>query len=97
MLKNDFHPSVSLIYYWDNEYWAKDKGDYHHKVVFSMPITSDNLRAKIGAQVENMDLGDTIELSKEMYLLINDVKGMVGYRIDTAGRVGYLQNEYNTF
>ena len=63
-----------------------------------MPITSDNLRAKIGAQVENMDLGDTIELSKEeMYLLINDVKGMAGYRIDTAGRVGYLQNEYNTF
>ena len=94
--KNDFHPSVSLIYYWDNEYWAKDRGDYHHKVVFSMPITSDNLRAKIGAQVENMDLGDTIELSKEeIYLLINDVKGMAGYRIDTAGRVGYLQNEYN--
>lgn len=96
--KNDFHPSVSLIYYWDNEYWAKDRGDYHHKVVFSMPITSDNLRAKIGTQVENMDLGDTIELSKEeIYLLINDVKGMAGYRIDTAGRVGYLQNEYNTF
>ena len=96
--KNDFHPSVSLIYYWDNEYWAKDRGDYHHKVVLSMPITSDNLRAKIGAQVENMDLGDTIELSKEeIYLLINDVKGMAGYRIDTAGRVGYLQNEYNTF
>ena len=95
---NDFHPSVSLIYYWDNEYWAKDKGNYHHKVVFSMPITSDNLRAKIGAQVENMDLGDTIELSKEeLYLLVNDVKGMAGYRIDTAGRVGYLQNEYNTF
>lgn len=96
--KNDFHPSVSLIYYWDNEYWAKEEGDYHHKVVLSMPITTDNLRAKIGAQVENMDLGDTIELSKEeMYLLINDVKGMAGYRIDTAGRVGYLQNEYNTF
>ncbi len=95
---NDFHPSVSLIYYWDNEYWAKDKGNYHHKVVFSMPITSDNLRAKIGAQVENMELGDTIELSKEeLYLLVNDVKGMAGYRIDTAGRVGYLQNEYNTF
>ncbi len=95
---NDFHPSVSLIYYWDNEYWAKDKGNYHHKVVFSMPITSDNLRAKIGAQVENMELEDTIELSKEeLYLLVNDVKGMAGYRIDTAGRVGYLQNEYNTF
>ena len=96
--KNDFHPSVSLIYYWDNEYWAKDKGDYHHKVVFSMPITSDNLRAKIGARVEEMELGDTIELSgEELYLLVNDVKGMAGYRIDTAGRVGYLQNEYNTF
>ena len=96
--KNDLHPSVSLIYYWDNEYWAKDKGDYHHKVVFSMPITSDNLRAKIGARVEEMELGDTIELSgEELYLLINDVKGMAGYRIDTAGRVGYLQNEYNTF
>ena len=96
--KNDLHPSVSLIYYWDNEYWAKDKGNYHHKVVFSMPITSDNLRAKIGARVEEMELGDTIELSgEELYLLVNDVKGMAGYRIDTAGRVGYLQNEYNTF
>ncbi len=96
--KNDFHPSVSLIYYWDNEYWAKESGDYHHKVVFSMPITSDNLRAKIGAEVEEMELGDTIELSdEELYLLVNDVKGMAGYRIDTAGRVGYLQNEYNTF
>ncbi len=96
--KNDFHPSVSLIYYWDNQYWAKDSGNYHHKVVFSMPVTSDNLRAKIGARVEEMELGDTIELSgEELYLLVNDVKGMAGYRIDTAGRVGYLQNEYNTF
>lgn len=93
--KNDFHPSVSLIYYWDNEYWAKE-GKYHHKVVLQTPITSDNLRSKIGEKVESMDLGDTIELSREeLYLLINDVKGMAGYRIDTAGRIAFLEKEYN--
>ena len=96
--KNDFHPSVSRIYYWDNEFWAKESGDYHHKVILTTPITSDNLRAKIGVEVENMELGDTIELSREeLYLLVNDVKGMAGYRIDTAGRIGFLQNEYNEF
>lgn len=96
--KNDFHPSVSRVYYWDNEYWAKEAGDYHHKVIFTTPITSDNLRAKIGVEVENMELGDSIDLSREeLYLLVNDVKGMAGYRIDTAGRIGYLQNEYNEF
>ena len=96
--KNDFHPSVSRIYYWDNEYWAKEGDNYHHKIVLTTPITSDNLRAKIGVDVENMELGDTIELSREeLYLLVNDVKGMAGYRIDTAGRIGFLQNEYNEF
>ena len=96
--KNDFHPSVSRVYYWDNEYWAKEGENYHHKVILTTPITSDNLRAKIGVDVENMELGDTIELSREeLYLLVNDVKGMAGYRIDTAGRIGYLQNEYNEF
>lgn len=96
--KNDFHPSVSRIYYWDNEYWAKEGQNYHHKVILTTPITSDNLRAKIGVDVENMELGDTIELSREeLYLLVNDVKGMAGYRIDTAGRIGFLQNEYNEF
>ena len=95
---NDFHPSVSRIYYWDNEYWAKEGENYHHKVVLTTPITSDNLRAKIGVEVENMELGETIELSREeLYLLVNDVKGMAGYRIDTAGRIGFLQNEYNEF
>lgn len=92
--KQDFHPSVSLLYYWDNEYWAKE-GEYHHNVVLPTPITSDNLRSKIGVQVNNMSLGDTIDLSKEeLLLLINDVKGMNGYRIDTAGRIAFLNSEY---
>ncbi len=96
--KNDFHPSVSSCYYWDNPYWAKEEGNYHHKIILTTPITSDNLRAKIGVDVSNMELGDTIELSREeLYLLVNDVKGMAGYRIDTAGRIGFLQNEYNNF
>lgn len=93
--KQDFHPSVSLLYYWDNEYWAKE-GEYHHKVVLQTPITSDNLRSKIGVQVNNMSIGDTIDLSKEeLLLLINDIKGMNGYRIDTAGRIAFLNNEYS--
>ena len=97
--KNDFHPSVSLIYYWDNEFWAKEEIEgkqYHHKVVFPNPITSDNLREKITEKVWNMELGETLDLSREeLYLLINDVKGMAGYRIDTAGRIGFLNNEKN--
>ena len=93
--KQDFHPSVSLLYYWDNEYWAKE-GEYHHKVVLQTPITSDNLRSKIGVQVNNMSIGDTIDLSKEeLLLLINDIKGMNGYRVDTAGRIAFLNNEYS--
>ncbi|MBE6504817.1 MAG: DUF616 domain-containing protein [Methanobrevibacter sp.] len=96
--KNDFHPSVSRIFYWENEYWVKEGKYYHHNVIFYTPITSDNLRAKIGVDVQNMKLGDTIDLSREeLYLLVNDVKGMAGYRIDTAGRAAYLKKEYNSF
>ena len=96
--KNDFHPSVSRIFYWDNEYWVKEGKYYHHNVIFYTPITSDNLRAKIGFEVQNMEIGDTIDLSREeLYLLVNDVKGMAGYRIDTAGRAAYLREEYDDF
>lgn len=96
--KNDFHPSVSRVFYWDNEYWAKEGKYYHHNDIFQTPITSDNLRAKMAAEVNNMKIGDTIDLSREeLYLLVNDVKGMAGYRIDTAGRANYLREEYNEF
>ena len=96
--KNDFHPSVSRIFYWENEYWVKEGKYYHHNVIFYTPITSDNLRAKIGLEVKNMKIGDTIDLSREeLYLLVNDVKGMAGYRIDTAGRAAYLREEYDSF
>ena len=96
--RNDFHPSVSRIFYWENEYWVKEGKYYHHNVVFLNPITSDNLRAKIGLDVKNMKMGDTIDLSREeLYLLVNDVKGLAGYRIDTAGRAAYLRKEYGEF
>ncbi len=92
--KHDFHPSVSLIYYWDNEYWSKDENEYHHKVVIATPMTSQNLLDKIIPIVEDMKLGDTLELSKEeLYLLVNDVKGLTGYRYDTAGRNAFLMDE----
>ena len=95
--KCDFHPSVSLVYYWENEYWAKDtakKDEYHHKTVPVTPIVSENLLEEIRDKYENMGLDDSLELSREeLYLLINDVKGLAGYRIDTAGRIGFLNNE----
>ncbi|WP_409200105.1 glycosyltransferase domain-containing protein [Methanobrevibacter sp. DSM 116169] len=94
--KNNIHPSVSKIYYWNNEYWAKE-GKYHHKVVLGSPVTSDNLRAKIGEEVANVKSQDSIELSKEeLYLLVNDVKGLKSHDHDKGGRIGYYNAEINS-
>jgi glycosyltransferase involved in cell wall biosynthesis len=93
--KNNIHPSVGKVYYWDNKYWAKE-GEYHHKVVLSTPVTSDNLRAKIGEEVDSLKSYDSINLSKEeIYLLINDVKGLKSHDFDKGGRIGYYDLQIN--
>ena len=40
--KNDFHPSVSDVYYWKNEYWTK-RETYQHNIVYNNSLTSTNL------------------------------------------------------
>lgn len=94
--KNDFHPSVARVYYWDNKYWAKEEGEYHHNVIFKTPIVSNNLRDKLYGKLKDKNPEDIIELSREeLYLLINDVKGMDCYRKDTNARINFLKEEYD--
>ncbi|WP_409200102.1 glycosyltransferase domain-containing protein [Methanobrevibacter sp. DSM 116169] len=68
MWKFDFHPSVSDVYYWINEYWSKE-GKYHHKKEITSPLCSTNL-------IENLEgnIKDINHLKKEeLYLLFNDI------------------------
>ena len=69
--KNDFHPSVSPVYYWDNEYWGKTSGEnYHHKFEASTPLASDNL---IDYLNKHKNEEDVLLKSEEIYLLLNDM------------------------
>ena len=93
--KQDFHPSVSLIYYWDNQYWAKEEGEYHHNELPVTPLTIDNLKEKLLLQLKDMDLNDKVDLSREeTYLLVNNFKAMTGYRTDTIDTINFLDKEY---
>lgn len=93
--KQDFHPSVSLIYYWDNEYWSKEEGYYHHNEIFKTPLTIENFKKKLLTKLKKIDLNDKIELSRdETYLLINNFKAMKGYRKDTINNIDFLNSEY---
>lgn len=93
--KQGFHPSVSLIYYWDNQYWAKEEGEYHHNEIPVTPLTIDNLKSKLTSKMDDMELDDTLSLSKEeTYLLINNFKAMKGYRSDTINRIRSLEDEH---
>lgn len=94
--KNDFHPSVGKVYYWDNEFWAKGGGEYHHKVVHNIPINSDNLIDELSLKIKDLDAKDTVELSKEeLYLLINDVKALKGYKKDFNQHIKSRKKTYN--
>ena len=67
--KNDFHPSVSPVYYWENEYWSKTSGEtYHHKFESQSPLSTDNLLEYLN---KNKDKGVNLE-NEEIYLLLND-------------------------
>ena len=68
--KNNFHPSVSPVYYWDNEFWSKTSGEkYHHKFESPNPLSSDNL---INYIENNMKEEMTLK-KEEIYLLLNDI------------------------
>ncbi|MBX7077431.1 MAG: DUF616 domain-containing protein [Methanobacteriaceae archaeon] len=69
--KNNFHPSVSPVYYWENDYWSKIGGEnYHHKFESSNSLSSDNLLNYLENNINN-----GVHLKKEeIYLLLNDIE-----------------------
>ena len=69
MWKNNIHPSVSDVYYWINEYWAKE-GEYHHKTEVKSPLCSQNLIKKIDNNIKE----ENTLTKEELYLLINDIE-----------------------
>ncbi|WP_296796680.1 glycosyltransferase domain-containing protein [uncultured Methanobrevibacter sp.] len=72
MWKNDFHPSVGAVYYWDNEYWAIDNQEYHHNVKVEDYITSRNLIKSLEGNIK-----ETNTLTKEeITLLFNDIDAL---------------------
>ena len=68
--KNDFHPSVSPVYYCDNMYWSKTSGEtYHHKFESNSPLSSDNL---VEYLENNRDKGFNVK-EEDVYILLNDL------------------------
>jgi len=79
--KNNIHPSVSDIYYWNNSYWTKEKNkeDYHHNVLLRSPDISDNILKKILKSLEESS-SDNFNISKEeLNILINEIYGLEGH------------------
>jgi O-antigen biosynthesis protein len=75
--KNKIKPSVSNIYYWNNEYWYKE-GNYHHKVLLTNPSISNNLINKLKEKISSDNT--SFNLSKEeLYTLINEIEGLKGH------------------
>lgn len=70
--KNDFHPSVSDVYYWNNKYWTKGEG-YHHKIVLKNALTSYNLIENI----ESKQLSISDLAPSEIQLLYNDLTNLI--------------------
>ncbi|MDL2246079.1 DUF616 domain-containing protein [Methanobrevibacter sp. OttesenSCG-928-K11] len=76
--KNKINPSVSNIYYWNNDYWYKE-GDYHHKVLLTNPSISDNLLKKLKNELDFSDK-HSFNLSKEeMFTILNEIEGLKGH------------------
>lgn len=69
--KNDFHPSVSPCYYWDNKYWAR-QGDYHHNFEVDDYITSRNLIKSLEGNIQEKNILTT----EEILLLFNDIDAL---------------------
>lgn len=71
MWKNNFHPSVSDVYYWVNEYWSKE-GNYQHNFEIEDYITSRNLIKSLEGNIK-----DKNTLTKEeINLLFNDIDAL---------------------
>lgn len=86
MWKNDFHPSVSDVYYWQNDYWSK-VGNYQHNWKVEDYITSRNLIKSLEGNIQ-----DTNTLTKEeISLLFNDIDALR----DEAEALNQVRNHWN--
>lgn len=70
--KNDFHPSISNEYTWENKYWNKGKGNYHN-VEVKNSITSYNIINKL----ESKELSVSDLNTEEVQLLYNDLSNLL--------------------
>ena len=79
--KNDFHPSVSDVYYWKNEYWTKTE-EYQHNIVYNNSLTSTNLIKNIEnekAKISNLYPNETYLLFNDLTNLIHEIENPVDY------------------
>lgn len=79
--KNDFHPSVSDVYYWKNEYWTKGE-TYQHNIVYNNSLTSNNLIKNIEdekAIISNLSPNETYLLFNDLTNLIQEIENPVDY------------------
>lgn len=90
MWKHDFHPSVSPVYYWINDYWKKE-GQYHHKYKITSYLTSCNLINSLEGNIQDVNT-----LSKEeMNLLFNDIDALKFEVNELNIQRDYLDNKIN--
>ena len=72
MWKNNFHPSVSSVYYWENEFWSKEGDYFHHNFEVEDYITSKNLIKTLEGNIkENNTL-----TKEEITLIFNDIDAL---------------------
>ena len=72
MWKNNFHPSVSSVYYWENEFWSKEGDYFQHNFEVEDYITSKNLIKTLEGNIkENNTL-----TKEEITLIFNDIDAL---------------------
>ena len=91
MWKNDFHPSVSSVYYWINEYWTKE-GNYQHNKEIEDYITSRNLLKQLENNIQDKNNLTKVELS----LLINDIDALQDESLSLNTIRNNLDNQINS-
>lgn len=70
--KNDFHPSISSEYTWENKYWNKGKGNYHN-IEMEDSLTSYNIMK----EVKSKELSVSDLNPNEVQLLYNDLSNLL--------------------
>ena len=89
--KNDFHPSVSNVYTWNNEYWMKCN-EYIHNTLLTNSRTADNLIESIESgkrSISNLEPCEIQLLYNDLTSIIYDENNPMKY---IHGRIYIYQN-----